>query len=231
MVSYSEIPGGCYSPVQGGQNEMQHPLKIGSALETTRPFLVVAGIHGAGKSTATKHLSSLGYFVHAEIGWALRQQQIHLAHKGSTLSGPNLEWFDKLIFDAELKRDRFLQEFTELPHCVETWHIGNLAYAIQRSPKVVSKLEKVLLQQVQALKPTIIHLTISEGTFCDRCSLPDLPTELLLPFYLNIDRCIAQLISQYQLRAHVVSNDEDSTVLYQKLEKIVNNHRRPQNAP
>jgi len=100
----------------------------------TRPFIAVTGMHASGKSTATAYLASLGYFVHAELGWALRQHQLFEDPDSRTLIGSQLEWFDNLVLEAELQRDDFLASFSALPHCVETWHLGNLAYASVRSP-------------------------------------------------------------------------------------------------
>src|SRR5690349_2135777 len=102
-----------------------------------RPFIVLTGMHASGKSSAGTYLSSLGYLSHAEMGWALRQHHLRTHPEAMTLKGEGLTWFDQSILQAELQRDSFLDAFNLLPHCVETWHLGNLAYASSRSPTTV----------------------------------------------------------------------------------------------
>lgn len=185
-----------------------------------RPLVVLTGIHASGKSTVANFLSQIGYLSHAELGWALRQDHFYKTPNATMLIGDDLEWFDKSIMAAELKRDHFINSFTELPHCIETWHIGNLAYASVRSPNLYSALKKRVIKQVKIFNPLILHLSITKDTFMIRSTLPDLKDNDLYSFYHMVEDVITRIITQLSLPYYVIDNNKTIDNLYNQLENI-----------
>jgi len=175
--------------------------------EFTRNMLVLAGIHGAGKSTARKMISNMGFLTHDEIGWALRQKTLLKNCDLCILKGQDLAWFDRLVFQIELLRDNFIEATRSLPHCVETWHLGNLAYAALRSPDIFDELEALLALQVCKMNPFIIHIVIDHSTFIKRCSLHDMTSSDLYSYYININTFITHYISQNKLDSFQLENN------------------------
>ncbi len=186
-----------------------------------RPFLVLNGMHGSGKTTAQVYLSDLGYLTHAEIGWAYRQHLLQQHPEQDTLLGENLEWYDRAIFEMEVARDAFIESFTALPHCCETWHLGNLGYATQRSPQIVAELETIFLAQTARLAPVFVLLSIERGTFLERCTLQTAPPERLYAFYKGIHDIMVDYLERYSLPYAVVNNDQSLAELRQALTDIV----------
>jgi hypothetical protein len=195
--------------------------------EIKRPFIVVNGMHTAGKTTSLEYLSSLGYLGHAEIGWAFRQSIAYQNPGARTLQGDDLEWFDTAILEMELARDQFIQGIPYLPHCVETWHIGNLAYASQRSPHLVSKFETVFLAQTAKMGPAFIFLVIDRPTFMARCTMDDMDKDDLYTFYTRIRDVTIGYLEQHRLKHYVVENNDSLEDLKHSLEAIVRQELRP----
>jgi hypothetical protein len=185
------------------------------------PFLVLNGMHGSGKTTAQIYLSDLGYLTHAEIGWAYRQHLAHHYDRDRTLLGDDLAWYDRKIFAMERARDRFLEGFTALPHCVETWHLGNLAYASQRSPAILDDLEAIFLEQTERMQPLFLFLAIGRDTFIERCTLDDTDPETLYDFYARMRDTMLDTLRRYGFPHHVINNEGSLEDLRQALARIV----------
>ena len=191
------------------------------------PFLVLNGMHGSGKTTAQIFLSDLGYLTHAEIGWAYRQLLARRHAERETLLGEDLAWYDRAIFEMEVARDKFIEAFTALPHCCETWHLGNLAYASQRSPEIIEELEEIFLAQTARLDPVFILLVIKRETFLKRCTLRDARPDQLYTFYRELHEVMLAYLERYDLPYHLVNNDRTPDDLRQALTRIVLEHETP----
>lgn len=94
------------------------------------PILVLVGPHQVGKTTLGRRLSSsLGIPFDEEIGRQMRDELLAESPKNHAMVCDAR--FDRAVFEAELKRDRRMRGSARI---VETWHVGNLAYAMERSP-------------------------------------------------------------------------------------------------
>ena len=169
--------------------------------------VVLVGVHGAGKSTAAMSLASFGYMPHLEIGWAYRQAILYSNPGTKTLAGPDLAWFDTTVLALEQRRDKFIESVTVMPHCIETWHLGNLAYACLRSPQLVPAFERALISGVRKLKPLFVILSICEAAFKDRRRLLDLPADELYEFYCRIDSAILEYAVKHKLDYVLLENN------------------------
>ena len=98
--------------------------------------IVLIGPHGAGKSTLGRVLAArLGCPFDDEIGERLRRAALQ-RDADAHAARPQSE-FDQAVIEAELRRD---EEYSEpRTRVVETWHLGNLAYARLRSPEVAER--------------------------------------------------------------------------------------------
>ncbi len=186
-------------------------------------FVVLTGMHTSGKTTASRLLSSIGYLAHGEIGWAHRQAILD-ARDGELLVGQELDGFDRTILGCELLRDEFISSARSLRHSVESWHIGNLAYAAVRSPDVVPALEAAFFDRSLQMKPLVIHLTVNRSNFLARASLPDLPPPELYEFYRHVDDQISGYLSRCDVPSHLLPNDGSISDLERRLLTIVYSH-------
>lgn len=186
-----------------------------------RRLLVICGIHAAGKSTAVGLLSRLGYLGHPEIGWAYRQAIMFDEPESLALQREDLPWFDQAILELELLRDQFIERASTIPHCVETWHLGNLAYAELRSPALVPQFERSLKSQSLLFKPAFLILTIERETFLGRCAMPDMSAPDLYAFYMRVQANIIRRLSYHACQYVSIPNDGTIEELWERLKIAV----------
>eukprot|EP00741_Cyanophora_paradoxa_P008087 tig00001258_g7826.t1 len=103
-------------------------------------WIVLCGAHGSGKSTLGKELAAR-WDAHAvfdaELGDEARERELERdAGAFGFCEQPEFEW---RLFEQEAERDEARRG--ERRRVIETWHIGNLGYAICRSPGASEALE------------------------------------------------------------------------------------------
>ena len=97
-------------------------------------ILALIGPHGVGKTSLGERLAArLHLPFDEELGRALAADPAWRP-AGATAADAAAR-FDEELFGRELSRD--LRRGAQ-PRVVETWHLGNLAYAARRSPEVVA---------------------------------------------------------------------------------------------
>lgn len=120
------------------------PASFGSFPVMDKPLLPVTlaimGSHCAGKKTIGEKVATImGWQFHPELGDVLRDHDIlvangHVTGDGSGNSEASSDW-DERIHKAECERDA--SNLTS--RVVETWHVGNLAWELQRQPTKTSE--------------------------------------------------------------------------------------------
>jgi hypothetical protein len=111
---------------------------------------VLLGIHTAGKSTLGHMFQNKGFpfFPEVAIGFLNNQYPWLLD-----------DHFDVQVMANEFKRDQLFYGLHD-PFFVETWHIGNMAYARARNSKVIDKYYYQIRQHVEYFSPTVYLLAI-----------------------------------------------------------------------
>lgn len=168
-----------------------------------KKILVFNGIHGSGKSTlATKlGLNSSQFTYFYEIGGKLRTQVDY-----NTVSS-GIE-FGREVMNREFTRDAELLNSPTIP-VVETWHIGNLAYVMARSPELLNEYKTKLQEQLKLFEPVGFTFEISPNIFIQRMSeivsAEDL--EKYIGFFNQINQNILDLYKSLGIKHYVINND------------------------
>lgn len=158
--------------------------------------LILVGVHGAGKTTLGRALSaSLGVPFDQELGRLMRQEA--LARDPLCDAQADQPWFDEQLWRRELERDTHASALRGQPirRVVETWHIGNAAYAAARHSDDATW--KARLYQVLASSPVPIivqPLCLGPEAFDVRFGEPGINEAKVRQFLLQVARDIQALI-------------------------------------
>lgn len=129
-----------------------------------KKVVAVMGVHAAGKTTLAEGLGAYGYSPLPEIGNALSSTV-----RCTTTSACSV--FDNDIMLRELFRDTDILKSDSTP-VIETWHPGNIAYAMARgNDEPVCSYLGALPTQLRKFDPTLLLLEIDEETFYQRSTL------------------------------------------------------------
>jgi thymidylate kinase len=120
--------------------------------------LAITGSHCAGKSTLGKNIAStMSWLFQQELGDVLRDAEHvvaggHLVGDGS--GNLNAQSWDDRIYYEETTRDHqhLENKSSQISRVVETWHVGNLAWALMRKeaqPGTSLKDKKALVHKVK----------------------------------------------------------------------------------
>ncbi len=147
-----------------------------------KPIIVITGVQASGKTTLGKALASEGevfeYF--PEIGGQLRRAvDFNVLEKR--------ESFDTLVFENELKRDAKLLQCPRIP-VVETWHIGNLAYAAVRNRHIYDHYLDAVSSSFKHFRPVVFIVNTDWQNFLQRATekISQKEIEPFLLFYNDV---------------------------------------------
>jgi thymidylate kinase len=164
------------------------PSSISSPFLHKRPkptALVLTGTHCSGKATIGQRVASiLGWIFHNELGQVLRDTEKLVAggHRLGDGSGSQnaVSWDDRL-YAEERKRDKLNPTSSRV---VETWHVGNLSWALMRkmvkadkkSPgdrnQMVERAKDAIEEHSQVASILFVHLSIENSAIRRRRRLP-----------------------------------------------------------
>jgi len=154
-----------------------------------KKILVLLGSHGAGKTTLGLALPKGQFSYYEELGRRLRSSV-----NCSVLCSCYL--FDQEVMRQELERDEILHSDIRLP-IVETWHIGNIAFALARkSVAIADQYLAVVRERIHAFCPSFIFLRISDLEFFKRASERRVDLTEVLSFYRAVEQRSLRLIRQ-----------------------------------
>lgn len=186
-----------------------------------KQILIVNGIHGAGKSAIAQLFvkQNKGYAFFPEIGGFLRQQV------GSNALSSNIG-FDREVMSQELLRDREIEACKIMP-LIETWHIGNLAYARVRNPQLFSLYCKKLEPRLKRFQPLAILITINWKLFRERSTekIRANQMNLLIDFYNQVLRNLGALYYALNIPHIKIPNEASLGEAVDNLEQGVKKHK------
>lgn len=153
--------------------------------------IVLTGIHGSGKTFLGNKLQLSGIPFFSEIGKDLR-------NKSSDSVNVPQEEFDSKVLECELERDKQILENHEVLS-IETWHIGNLAFAKTRESKsVVERYETQLRKYLTQYTILIVKLEIDDETFINRASEKGITPIIALEFYRKLEKELDNVLNDVQ---------------------------------
>lgn len=185
-----------------------------------KPVIIYfCGPHGSGKTTILHTLYEKGFFssIGSEIGKDLFYQDKFDTERQD-------EKFELTVSYKELERDKnFVNEHGVIG--IETWHPGNLAYAMERNPRSVAKLLSIMKQSPLITDACGFHLSIPKETIYKRtitfCDKRDWAAE----FYTKIDRNLGLCLSYLGLkeRCILIDANRDLNLVIEDVESIILN--------
>jgi adenylate kinase family enzyme len=169
-------------------------------------IVIYNGIHGAGKSTVAKETERAfsgraRYYL--ELGGKLRSEVDYNCLESG-------ESFDSTLLRLETLRDRDLIAAAELP-LVESWHVGNLAYVYQRSPRLIPQFMGAIETMLSSVTPFAFFINISDATFFRRFSERVAPNEVqnLLDFYRRIEEATFGIYEYFGIQNATIQNERE----------------------
>ncbi len=176
---------------------------------TQKRIVVMNGPHGAGKTTISKRISpTIGVEFIPEIGGKLRQEVSYNSLESSVD-------FDREVMRREILRDhQLLRSDDNKKYMVETWHTGNIAYAIQRSPSLIPIYLREYEKQLRKFSAMHLLINVDDQTFMERITenvTDDRKNELLM-FYKKIIESTKSLYSRYNLPFEEFDNSGELSI-------------------
>ena len=155
--------------------------------------IFLCGPHTSGKTSILKRLKEEHFFqrIELEIG-----KELYYQRKFSTERQG--EDFEREVTRLELERDR---KITEVDHFVgiETWHPGNLAYAMVRNPHMVDELAERMKKSPLIDSIMGIYLDIPREIIFQRTKTFQADREWAADFYSKINGYLPQCIEKIGL--------------------------------
>jgi len=190
-------------------------------LNTEKPTIIcLLGIHASGKTTIGEKLCSLGLPYYLEIG----KELIRTVDFSSPEAALRL---DRQIMKDEMERDgSFLSEGVKAA-VVETWHIGNIAYAQIRTPSVANSYKALLKEQLNKYNPLFFFLDISDETFRERANrlVPLGIKEDVFIFYQDIKNNILSLLNEYDIDYYSIDANQEVEKVTKDISEVLLNHK------
>jgi len=163
---------------------------------------VLLGMHGSGKTMIGNYLHFLGFSYFNEIGTDLRKR-----------CGCNVLdscfLFDREIMVSEAERDSIL--LRKRKPVIESWHIGNIAFARARNNEsVVDNYINLLERRLKIFRPLAVIIEISDNIFMKRSTECNIDNKnVLLAFYKCVFSETMAIISEYNMQSVSIDGNKD----------------------
>lgn len=163
--------------------------------------IFLCGAHCAGKTSMLKALTE----AHVLDGWQFEIGK-DLFYKRKLKTAIQGEAFELEVTDRELQRDAELIRAAGLIG-IETWHPGNLAYAMIRNPDSVPKLIALMKTSPLLERAHGIWLRVSPENIFARTKTFNQDRTWAAEFYTKIDGVTARCLQELGLENKVVEID------------------------
>lgn len=179
-------------------------------------FLVLNGIHTAGKTTIGSHLADEGYDYYPEIAAQLIEQE---GFAGST-SGT--DQFQRTVYERECERDaRLLDEGRNA--VIETWHPGTIAHAMEvASRELVERMQNHLEETLSRtdVEVTAVFLSVPPERIPERSDRFDEADADVIDFYERVRDNTKAVYCEYDIPHVEVETDGDVETAKQRVRSL-----------
>jgi len=173
--------------------------------EDVTRFLVLNGIHTAGKTTIGRYLEDEGYDYRPEIAAQLIEQE---EFTGSTAG---TEKFQRTVYERECERDTRLVDAGQSA-VIETWHPGSIAHAMEvASRQLVERMEQYLVEMLDRpdVEVTAVFLSVPPERIPERSDRFDEDDPEVVEFYESVRDNTKAVYREYGIPYVEVETDGD----------------------
>jgi hypothetical protein len=183
-------------------------------------LIYLCGPHTAGKTSILKSLQDCTDidYVGDEIGKKLFYERKLNTEKQN-------ESFELEITQLELGRDALILQSNFKIAVVESWHVGNLAYAMVRNPHSIDTLTKLISTSPLLQKSYGIWLRVSKENIFNRTKTFSTDRKWASEFYTLIDSKIESCFEMLGLTSYYILDanrelDENTNDVYNIIQSV-----------
>lgn len=164
-------------------------------VEGTSRFLVLNGVHTAGKTTAGEFLAEEGYDFRPEIAARLMERE------GFEGSRSGTEEFQRLVHEREVDRERRLLSAGR-DAVIETWHTGCIAHTREVVGNDLAARQRERLEAVLRrpdVEVTALYISVPPEVVPERSDRFDESDEEIVDFYARVGENIRELYRECEI--------------------------------
>jgi len=155
-------------------------------------IIALIGLPSSGKTLLGKYLKNLGYCFRTEVAGTLISQGFTAGEKAD-------QDFDKKVMRMEFSRDNLFCLSNSIVQVVETWHPGNMAYAMARSSPIVRQYKDQFRLLLQRLEARCLVLDLDPQISYLRSYALQKPTCNSVNFLVKVQKYMSMLMEEFGL--------------------------------
>lgn len=185
-----------------------------------KKFFFLCGAHTCGKTSILNYLYEKQYinFNGCEIGKSLFYER-------KFLTGEQGVDFEQEVTNLEICRDYDIFNSNYKVAAVETWHVGNLAYALVRNKQCVDTLVEQIKESPFIKSAYGFYLQVSKDNIIKRTQTFKSNSNWAADFYMKVNDGIKNAIEILNLgnRVEIINTNDDFNTVKQNIEKRIIN--------
>mgnify|MGYP001080623192 CR=1 FL=1 len=162
-----------------------------------KTVVALVGLPSSGKTILGNFLELSGFRFLPEVAEALRQ-------RGATVGEKAGFDFDRKVMQMEFRRDHYFLCSSHTVLIVETWHLGNIAYATARSSPIVRTYKSRFSSTAEKVRIRCIVLNINPSTSYLRSLKSKKSAENSLKFLEAVQRHTRSVLEEFRLPSIVI---------------------------
>ena len=160
------------------------------------------------------YLEKLGYYFLPETAGLLISGGLTAGERADST-------FDKKVMSLEFARDNCYCSSNRKVQIVETWHPGNIAYAMARSSPIVCAYKNRFLRSLQKFDVKCLILDVSPRTSCLRSLKLQKPTINSHSFLVKVKKFTTIVIEEFELVSVTIDSTKSSEFVTHKALEIL----------